>query len=112
MVDFDLGRQFDVVTCLFSSIGYAETYERLCLALRSLARHTAPGGLVLIEPWFTPTAWKPNTVHALYIDEPDLKIARIKASFVDGRLLVFDLHYLIGTPEDTEHVVEHHEPGL
>ncbi len=25
---------------------------------------------------------------------------------------IFDLHHLIGTPEGTEHVVEHHEMGL
>ena len=45
-------------------------------------------------------------------NEPDLKIARVNTSFVKGRLSYFDLHYLIGTPEGTEHLVERHELGL
>lgn len=112
MVDFDLGRTFDVITCLFSSIGYVRTLDALDRALSCLARHLLPGGLLVIEPWFTPEAWHANTVHALFIDEPELKIARINTSFVQGRLSYFDLHYLIGTPGGTEHCVEHHELGL
>ena len=112
MTEFDLGREFDVITCLFSSIGYVGTYNRLCAAFRCLAWHVKPGGLIIIEPWFVPDDWKPNTVHALFVDEPELKIARINTSLREGRLSVFDLHHLIGTPEGTEHVVEHHELGL
>jgi len=112
MMAFDLGRTFTVVTCLFSSIGYAKTIEGLHRAVRGMARHVAPGGLLLVEPWFTPDAWNPGTVHALLVDEPQLKIARVNTSFVKGRISYFDLHHLIGTPEGTRHAVEHHELGL
>ena len=112
MTDFDLGRQFDVVTCLFSSIGYVKTQDRLARASRCMANHLKPGGVLVIEPWFTPDTWKPNTVHALFIDEAELKIARVNTSHVDGRLSFLDMHYLIGTPERTEHFVERHELGL
>jgi ubiquinone/menaquinone biosynthesis C-methylase UbiE len=112
MVNFDLGKRFDVVTCLFSSIGYARTLENLGRAVNCMARHLEPGGLLTVEPWFTPEYWKPDTVHALFIDEPELKIARVNTSFVQDRLSYFDLHYLIGTPEGTEHFVERHELGL
>ena len=112
MANFDLGRQFDVVTCLFSSIGYVKTLDKLNQAVTHMTRHLRVGGLLIIEPWFTPDTFRPGTVHAQFIDEPDLKIARINTSFVEGRLSIMDLHYLIGTPEGTEHFVEHHESGL
>lgn len=112
MTNFDIGTQFDVVICLFSSIGYVRTLHRLRLAIRSMARHLEPDGLLIVEPWFSPEDWHPNTVHALFIDDPELKIARVSTSFTEGKLSVFDLHHLIGTPEGTEHVVEHHEMGL
>ncbi len=76
------------------------------------SRCMSAGGVLLIEPRFTPETWRPGTVHARFIDEPDLKIARINTSFVDGRLSSMDMHYLIGTPEGPEHYVERHSLGL
>src|SRR5262245_36976961 len=35
MTDFNLGRQFDVIVCLFSSIGYAKTKSRLQKAIKT-----------------------------------------------------------------------------
>jgi dTDP-3-amino-3,4,6-trideoxy-alpha-D-glucopyranose N,N-dimethyltransferase len=112
MVNFALGHTFDVVTCLFSAIGYVKTLANLSRAIQCMAQHLLPGGVLLIEPWFTPETWRPGTVHARFIDEPDLKLARINTSFVEGRLSLMDMHYLIGTPEGTEHYVERHELGL
>jgi SAM-dependent methyltransferase len=112
MVDFALGRTFDVVTCLFSSIGYVKTLDNLSRAIQCMAQHLTAGGVLMIEPWFTPETWRPGTVHARFIDESGLKIARINTSFVDGQLSSMDMHYLIGTPEGTEHYVERHELGL
>ena len=112
MIDFALDRRFDVLTCLFSSIGYVKTVENLTRAIGCMTRHLVPGGVLLIEPWFTPETWHPGTVHAMLIDEPELKIARVNTSFVDGRLSYFDLHHLIATPEGTDHFVERHELGL
>src|SRR6266542_1471726 len=39
MVDFNLEYTFDVVACLFSSIGYVRTVARLNRAVASMARH-------------------------------------------------------------------------
>lgn len=112
MTDFNLGKKFDVITCLFSAIGYAKTREVAERAIACMGRHLVAGGLMIVEPWFPPEAWHARTVHAMLIDEPNLKIARVNTSFVKGRISYFDLHHLIGTPKGTTHVVEHHELGL
>lgn len=106
MRSFDLGCPFDAVTCLFSSIGYAGSVEGLNQAIASMARHLNPGGVLLVEPWFSPGVWQNNRPHALFIDEPDLKVARMNASRQEGRESVLEFHYLIATPQGVEYFTE------
>jgi len=47
MVDFNLDRSFDLVTCLFSSIGYVKTIDNLEQASSTMDRHLKPGGMLL-----------------------------------------------------------------
>jgi ubiquinone/menaquinone biosynthesis C-methylase UbiE len=50
MTDLDVdGRPFDVVTCLFDSIGYALENDRVVATLRSLGRHVARDGALVVE---------------------------------------------------------------
>ncbi|MCA1840250.1 MAG: class I SAM-dependent methyltransferase [Actinomycetota bacterium] len=115
MGDFDLGRKFDVVTCLFSAIGYCgPTVGHLNKAIARMAAHLAPGGLVVVEPWFTPDEWLRGQVHARFVDKPDLKIARmtVGASSDDPRDSTLQLHYLVGTPQGVEAFMETHATTL
>ena len=112
MMDFDLGRKFDVITCMFSSIGYVKTLENLNKTVGNMTRHLKPGGVLIIEPWFTPSTWYPGSVHVTNIDEPNFKISRMNVSEVDGRLSMFTFHYLVGTPEGIHYFTERHELGL
>lgn len=112
MLSFDLGTTFDVVVCLFSSIGYMKTADNLRQAVASMARHVAPGGVLVVEPWFRPGQFKDGHVSASFVDEPDFKVCRMSVSRVEGRLSIMDMHHLVATPEGVEHFVEHHEMGL
>lgn len=112
MADFDLDRQFDVITCLFGAIGYVKTLPRLKQALQTLARHVCPGGLVIIEPWLSPGIFSEGGLFASFIDEPDLKIARMNINKVEDGVSILDFQYLVGTPEGIEHFTERHELGL
>jgi ubiquinone/menaquinone biosynthesis C-methylase UbiE len=112
MAEFDLGKEFDAITCLFSSIGYVKTKQRLEQAICTLARHALPGGVLVVEPWFTPEQWKTGRVSALFVDQPDLKISRMNISEAEGNLSYFIFHYLVATPQGVDHFTERHELGL
>jgi len=112
MADFDLGKRFDAVVCMFSSIGYVRTDERLRSALASMARHLEPGGVLVVEPWLSPEVWLDRHVAAVFVDEPELKIARMNVAQRDGNLSMFEFEYLVGTPDGIERFSEPHELGL
>ena len=112
MTSFDLGRQFDVIVCLFSSIGYVKTNAKLQKAIKTMSRHLFPGGVLLIEPWFTPEQWKGGRANALHVNKRDLKITRMSYSARKGTISILEFQYLIGTPKGIEHSIERHELGL
>ncbi len=112
MLNFDLGHQFDAVVCLFSSIGYVKTIPRLQRAVKTMTRHLLPGGVLVIEPWFTPRQWHPGRTYVTQVSKPDLKIVRMSLSKQRGKLSLIEFQYMIGTPKGIEHSVEIHELGL
>jgi len=112
MVSFDLDKCFDAVVCMFSSIGYVKTEERLRDAIASMARHLEPGGVLVVEPWLSPDVWGKPHVGAVFVDEPELKIARLNVPETEGTVSIVDFQYLVGTLNGVEHFSEHHELGL
>ena len=112
MTDFDLGRQFDMIVCLFSSIGYVRTKSRLQKAIKTMSGHLLRGGVLLIEPWFTPEQWHPGRAFMAQVNKPDLKIVRMSYSGQRGKISTLEFQYLIGTSKGIEHSLEIHELGL
>ena len=112
MADFDLGRRFDAVVCMSSAIGYVKTPERLARAAAAMARHLEPRGVLVVEPWLSPEVWVDGHVGAVFVDEPELKIALMNVSERDGTISILNFHYLVATPAGAEHFTERHELGL
>jgi SAM-dependent methyltransferase len=112
MRTFDLGRRFDAVICLFSSIGYVGDGEQLHRAAAAMARHLEPGGVLIVEPWLSPERIQLPHVGAVFVDEPELKIARVNAVDVQGNRSIMEMHYVVGRPDGVEHFTELHELAL
>lgn len=112
MADFDLGRRFDVILCLFSSIAYVRTLDKLKQSLASFARHLQPDGLIIIEPWYTPTTFTPDTVSVVEIEKPGLRIVRVNVSRSREGHSILDLHYFVAAPDGIRQFVENHVCGL
>jgi SAM-dependent methyltransferase len=112
MRDFDLGERFDAVLCLFSSIGYVRGVRELRRAIATMARHVAPGGVLVVEPWISPDE------HAAHgepwvelFEQPGVKVAVMETSTLEGRLWIEDAHYLVWTSEGIEHLQEREATG-
>jgi SAM-dependent methyltransferase len=112
MLDFDLGRTYDVVTCLFSAIGIVRTFARLETAIACMARHVRPGGALIIEPWFTPEQWRPARPFILTGEIGADKVYRLSHSLQEGALSVLLHNYLRATRAGVEHYSERIELGL
>jgi hypothetical protein len=67
---------------------------------------------VAVEPWFTPEQWTPGHLHAVCVDEDDLKVARISRAEPLSDPLTLTFHYLVGTPDGVEHFTEDHLVGM
>ena len=112
MTSFALPRRYDVILCLFSSIGYVRTLENVRRTLDRFRLHLADDGVVLIEPWFPPGVLQPGRVTIRTAESASVGVARMTHVEVEGRLSRLRFEYLVGRPEGIEHVVELHELGL
>jgi SAM-dependent methyltransferase len=83
MSGFDLGRTYDVVTCLFSAIAIVRTYKRLEHAISRMVRHVRPGGALIIEPWFVPEEWRPGRQFVLAGELGANQVYRLSNSIKD-----------------------------
>ena len=80
-----LGRRFDAVTCLFSSIGYVDGSDELITTVARFADQLNPGGVLIIEGWVRPDAWSDT-----FRGEPEVVIssglrADVEPDYMPGR---------------------------
>jgi ubiquinone/menaquinone biosynthesis C-methylase UbiE len=113
MVNFNLNEKFDVVICLFSSIGYVKTYENLNKTIINFSNHLEPGGVVIIEPWLTKSVAIDGLASMDIYKSDEIKIARQSVSEIDGDISRFEMHYLVARKgEKVSYFKDMHELGL
>jgi SAM-dependent methyltransferase len=112
MRDFDLGRTFDAITLMFSSIGYVESNAELDQTLRCLARHLVPGGVVIIEPWVFPDTFDPGYVSADLARDNGRTVARVSHSIQEGDAVKMTVHYISADVTGARHLSDTHRLRL
>lgn len=113
MRDFRLGRRFSAVTCMFSSIGYLRTTADLKQAVRNLADHLAPDGVLVVEPWWFPDTFLTGWVGADVVTADGRTISRVSHSVRDGSASRMEVHYTVAAPETgIEHFTDTHVMSL
>ena len=113
MRTIDLGKTFDAVICLFSSIGYVTDPSEMRAAVTRLAAHVAPGGVLILDGWVRPDAWREG-----YRPEPEIArdgettVVRLAAAWREENITEMDMHHLVQTADGVEYFVEHHSLAL
>jgi len=113
MKTLKLGKQFDVITCLLSSIGYAKTYSNLERTIRNFSKQLKKGGLALIEPSHANSVYIKGEPRITIYDGKDAKIARINVTKIRQATAVLNMHILIAKRgKDAKYFIDKHELGL
>jgi len=112
MASFKLGKKFDVVVCLFSSIAYLKKLEKVRKAFACFSCHIKKGGVLIVEPFFEPRFFKDGRPFALFVNKPNLKIARMDVSKKKKKVAILDFHFLVANPNGVQYFRDKHEVGL
>jgi SAM-dependent methyltransferase len=112
MSDFHLPHRYDAVLCLFSSIGYLVTLDRVAKALICFREHLAPGGVILVEPWFEPGGLDTTRVARNVAEAGGIRVTRVGRVEVEDRVSRLYFDYEISDKTGTRCVSEIHELGL
>ena len=113
MKTLKLGKQFDVVICLLSSIGYVKTEANLQRTIRNFSMHLKKGGLALIEPSYSDAAYVKGTPRLSTYDGKDTKIARVNVTKIRTATAVLSMHIIIADRgKEANYIVDKHELGL
>ena len=112
MVDFDLRRRFDAVLCLFGSIGYLKTLDRVTSSLHCFRRHLSPGGVVVLEPFLAPEEFKANQVVVQRGTGARGSVERVCRTEVTGTLARLHFEYRTEDASGVHRSSETHELGL
>jgi SAM-dependent methyltransferase len=86
MRSFRLGRHFDAVVCLFSSIGYVRSTDELRAAVVTMTDHLSPGGVLIVDGWVRPDMWRePGIVHVGTATSDSVTVVRVSRSRREAR---------------------------
>lgn len=111
--EFKINDKYDVILCLFNSIGYCKTAENLKKTLGCFNNHLRKNGIIIIEPWLTPSQWQNGLTKNVSYEENNIKISRTDISKSKGPFIsCLQFNYRVDIGNQTHYFKEIHEMGL
>ena len=112
MIDFRLKDKFDVTICLFSSIGYVQSFKNLVKTFETFYRHLHDKGLVMVEPWVFKKDYKQAKISLDILEDEKVKFVRMATSKITRSEWLVFMHYLIGEKGEIRYTRELHKMAL
>lgn len=112
MADFHLSKNYDVLLCLFSSIGYIDSLANLQNTMNCFMDHVKPDGLLIIEPWFEPGVMSGGKSFMHTAETEALNVCRMSYTELAGIKSILHFEYLIGSEAGLSSFNERHELTL
>ena len=113
MASFSFQKKFDIIICLFGTLGYALTLKNMQRTLLNFSHHLNKDGIVIIDPWFSPEKYEVGSPHLTTFSSPDIKIARSDVFERKKNQSIIDMHFLVAERnKKVEHFIDRHVLGL
>lgn len=97
---------FDVVSCLLSSVGHLHGDEDYLAALRRMAAHLDPRGVLILEPWIAAEDFRPGRVDVDVAESEQIKVVRItKHALAHADGVAFsdlEFRFVVSRPDEDE----------
>jgi predicted TPR repeat methyltransferase len=112
MLELDLGRTFDAVISLYTVVAYLPSLDALRSALRRMAAHLEPGGVLVVEPWWFAEQFIDGYVAGDVVRRDGRTVSRVSRTVArDGRAHM-EIHCLVADRSGIEHFAETQVFGL
>lgn len=91
-----LPRTFDAIAVLFSTIARAITLEELTDTVGNLTQHLSPGGVLIVDPWYTPDDWNVKPLEHIVAVTDDALVIRASHIVRQGNVSTSHMTYILG----------------
>ncbi|MFI0366587.1 methyltransferase domain-containing protein [Actinomadura sp. 1N219] len=112
MCTFDLGRSFDAVVSLYTAVGYLPSLDALSAALRRMAAHLTPDGVLVVEPWWFAEKFLDGHVAGDVVQEDGRTVARVSRTERRDDRAHMEIHYTVADGNGIQSFTESHSFGI
>jgi SAM-dependent methyltransferase len=112
MKQLNLGRKFDIIVCLFSSINYHADIGSLERTLKLFYSHLNPSGLLIFDLGISLDNWDEGRISLDTVVEDDLQIARICQSRLKSGVFNADFVFLVKKNGKVDFDIDQHQIGV